>query len=99
MKSKSFFSLLLAVCTFFGAMVFSQSQNEPIKENLTSLELELAPFIPDTNLLSIFQAKEEELDTLSAARSRFTHLEKTLLTYQVITSQRREYQEKALIEL
>lgn len=99
MKSKSFFALLLAVYAFFGAMVFSQSENDPTEENATSLQLELAPFIPDTNLLSIFQTKEEELDALSAARSRFTNLQNTLLEYQDIASQRREYQEKALVEL
>ncbi len=49
--------------------------------------------------MSLFQTKEEELDALSTARSSFTDIQKTLLQYQNIAANRREYQEKALAEL
>jgi len=80
-------------------MVFSQSENVSTDNTSPSLNEYLVPLVPDMNLLSIFQAKEEELDALGASRSRFTNIEKKLLEYQNIASQRREYQEKALGEL
>lgn len=80
-------------------MVFSQSENLSTDNTSLSLNEYLTPLVPDMNLLSIFQAKEEELDALGASRSRFTDIEKKLLEYQNIASQRREYQEDALREL
>ncbi len=99
MKSKSFFALLLAVYVFFGAMVFSQSEIATTEDSTVAAKEDLSAFIPDMQLLSIFQAKEEELDALGASRSRFTDIGKTLLEYQNMASQKREYQEKALEEL
>ncbi|MEI6711279.1 MAG: hypothetical protein WCK88_03490 [bacterium] len=99
MKSKSFFALLLAVYAFFGAMVFSQSETATTKDAAKPTKEDLSTFIPDMQLLSIFQTKEEELDALGASRSRFTDITKTLLGYQNMASQRRFYQEKALEEL
>ncbi len=99
MKSKSFFVLLLAVYAFFGAMVFSQSENTENESVTIPAQEDLSVFLPDMQLLNTFQTKEEELDALSASRSRFTELAKTLTKYQDIASQRRGYQEKALEEL
>jgi hypothetical protein len=97
MKSKSFFALLLAVYAFFGAMVFSQSENAT--PDSTSIQEDLSVFLPDIQLLSIFQEKEEELDALGASRSRFTDIARTLIEYQGMASQKREYQEKALVQI
>lgn len=99
MKSKSFFALLLAVYAFFGAMVFSQTEITLEETTENPVQEDFATFFPDINLLHIFQEKEEELDALWASRSRFTDIGKTLLEYQNMASQKREYQEKSLREL
>ncbi len=80
-------------------MVFSQSEITPPDTITPPLHEDLSVFIPDMQLLGIFQTKEEELDALGASRSRFTDITKTLLEYQNISSQKREYQEKSLYEL
>jgi len=80
-------------------MVFSQSETATTKDAAKPTKEDLSTFIPDMQLLSIFQTKEEELDALGASRSRFTDITKTLLGYQNMASQRRFYQEKALEEL
>jgi|GEM_PF-3801982 len=99
MKSKSFFALLLAVYAFLGPMVFSQTEITPTEDIITPVAEDLSALLPDMQLLSIFQKKEEELDALGASRSRFTDIGKTLLEYQNMSSQRRGQQEKALLEL
>ena len=78
-------------------MVFSQS--ESATPGSTSTQEDLSVFLPDIQLLSIFQEKEEELDALGASRSRFTDIARTLIEYQSMASQKREYQEKALSEM
>jgi len=80
-------------------MVFAQTENLPSDETLPSVQEDISLLIPDTELLGIFQEKEEELDALGASRAHFSTLEKTLLNYQNIASLRKEYQEKALAEL
>jgi chromosome segregation ATPase len=60
---------------------------------------ELAPLLPDTSILTLFQAKEEELDALGSSRSRFTDIAKTLLKYQDTATEKRKNQEKSLKEL
>ncbi len=80
-------------------MVFSQyNPLSPTAEDTNTSE-DISTFIPDIQLLHIFQDKEEELDALSSSRSRFTDIAKTLTEYQNISSKRREQQEKALEEL
>lgn len=80
-------------------MVFSQSENTDTNTTATPIQEDISVFVPDMQLLNIFQEKEEELDALSASRSRFTDIAKTLLEYQRMASQKREYQEKSLSEL
>ena len=64
MKSKSFFTLLLAVCAFLGAMVFAQAENILPEVTPQPLREDISVFFPDMQLLSLFQDKEEELDAL-----------------------------------
>jgi hypothetical protein len=99
MKSKSFFALLLAVCAFLCAMVFAQNENIPSEDISKSVYEDISAFVPDIQLLTIFQQKEEELDALGTSRAHFSTIQKTLLKYQDIASVRKEYQEKALTEL
>jgi len=80
-------------------MVFSQTEITPTEDIITPVAEDLSALLPDMQLLSIFQKKEEELDALGASRSRFTDIGKTLLEYQNMSSQRRGQQEKALLEL
>lgn len=80
-------------------MVFSQSETTHLNDSVTPVKEDLSTFIPDMQLLSDFQDKEEELDALGSSRSRFTDINNTLIEYRGIASQRRQSQEKALDEL
>ena len=64
MKSKSFFALLLAVCAFLGAMVFAQDEDMPIEDVPQPIYEDISVFVPDMELLNMFQEKEAELDAL-----------------------------------
>lgn len=103
MKSKYFFSLLLAVYVFFGAMVFSESPEIlTTPEDQTQQKVsedDISVYFPDMDLLYAFQEKEAELDALGASRSHFIEITKSLLKYWSITSQRRSAQEEKIREI